>query len=325
MRVAAVLNREGGTIRTADVERLCADLGEAFAAAGRRLECHVTDGAGLIDTLRRQAGRDDIDCIVAGGGDGTVSASAAVCWKQGKALGILPAGTMNFFARTLGVPLDLDEAVQALAGAPEARADIATANGRPFIHQYSVGMQPRMVQERERRQYAASRLGKILASARAALSPLMRPPTFRAVITADGDVSRRNLSLLAVSVNPHGTGHLPYPDTFDTGKLGLYAARPLPPAAGLQLAADLTLGSWDANPDLETATISEAVLEFPRHKRDAKAIIDGELVDLEKRVEIRLERKALRVLHLHGNRAPARDATDRTDAVPEGRAPRIGA
>ncbi|MAW88524.1 MAG: diacylglycerol kinase [Phyllobacteriaceae bacterium] len=312
MRVAAVLNREGGTIRTADVERLCAILGEAFAGAGRSLECHVTDGENLVETLRRQAGRDDIDCIVAGGGDGTVSASAAVCWQEGKALGILPAGTMNFFARTLGIPLDLEEAAGALAGAPEARADIATANGRAFIHQYSVGMQPRMVVERERREYAGSRLGKILASARAALSPLMRPPSFRAVITADGKASRRHLSLLAVSANPHGTGHLPYPDTFDSGALGLYAARPLPPAAGLQLAADLTLGSWDANPDLEKMTAVEVKLEFPGHKPGAKALIDGEIVDLERRVEIRLERKALRVLHLQGDRVTAGETVGTT-------------
>ena len=296
MRVAAVLNREGGTIRTVDVDRLCTDLGAAFSRAGRAFECHVTDGATLIGALREQAGRHDIDCIVAGGGDGTVSAAAAECWKSGKALGILPAGTMNFFARTLGIPLNMPDAIAALAGAPEAHADIAIANDRPFIHQYSVGMQPRMVIERERREYNASRLGKILASARAALSPLIRPPSFRARITADGNHSRRRLSLLVVSANPHGHGHLPYPDTWDLGRLGMYLARPLEPRASVQLAADLTLGSWDGNPDLETATASEVVLEFPRLKPGSMVLVDGELVELEARVAIRLERKALRVL-----------------------------
>lgn len=313
MRIAAVLNKEGGTIRTLDVDRLCADLDAAFARAGRTFECHVTDGANLIETLQEQAGRGDIDCIVAGGGDGTVSAAAAICWKHGKALGILPAGTMNFFARTLGIPLNLPDAIAALADAPEARADIATANGRAFIHQYSVGMQPRMVLERERREYKATRLGKILASARAALSPLLRPPSFRAHVTADGSRTGRRLSLLVVSVNPHGHGHLPYPDTYDFGHLGMYFARPLEPRASVQLAADLTLGSWDGNPDLETGTAREVLLEFPGLKSDAKALVDGELVDLEARVEIRLERKALRVLNPSRPGSGIRAAEDRSE------------
>lgn len=297
MRTAAVLNREGGTLRTTDVERLCADLGEAFAGAGRHLQCCITDGAGLLETLDEQTGRDDIDCVVAGGGDGTVSAAAAACWRSGKTLAILPCGTMNFFARTLGVPLDLSEAVPALARATEALADIATANGRPFIHQFSVGMQPRMVIEREQQDYK-SRLGKILASARAALSPLMRPPSFPAVVTADGQASKTRLSLLAISTNPHGEGHLPYPDTFDAGRLGLYRAPPLRPRAALQLAADLTLGNWSANGDFEAASADRVVVEFPRRKKGAKAVVDGELVDLEPEVEVRLQRQALRVLSL---------------------------
>ena len=84
-----------------------------------------------------------------------------------KALAILPAGTMNLFARSLGIPLTLDAAVQSFADGKVQAVDIATANGQPFVHQFSIGMHAKLVHLREKMDFG-SRLGKIRASARAA-------------------------------------------------------------------------------------------------------------------------------------------------------------
>ena len=70
---------------------------------------------------------------------------------------------MNLFARALGVPLELDQAVRALALASPRAVDIGTMNGRPFVHQYSVGLQAKVVKNRKVYEYS-SKLGKIWAS-----------------------------------------------------------------------------------------------------------------------------------------------------------------
>lgn len=295
MIVQAVLNRESGTLRTADIDHLRRHLGETFRAAGHEIDCKVVDGAGLSAALDAAFADDSIDCVIAGGGDGTVSGSAAQAWKSGKVLGVLPAGTMNFFARTLKIPFDLEAAVDALAAGTVREADIATANGHAFIHQFSVGMQPRMVVEREKLDYR-SRAGKILASLRAMISPVFNPPSFPMVVHRDGTDEPCQASLFAVSTNPHGEGHLPYPDTIDAGVLGVYLAGPLPPARNVVLAADIASGRIGLNEDLAVSTHRAFNVSFPRRKRGVKAVIDGELVPLAAEVAFEIHPRALKVL-----------------------------
>ena len=94
--------------------------------------------------------------IVAGGGDGTVSAVASAIAGTDASLGILPFGTLNHFAKDVGVPLDLDDAIRAIAGGRTVRVDVGEVDGRPFINNASVGMYASLIAERD----AMQRLGR---------------------------------------------------------------------------------------------------------------------------------------------------------------------
>ena len=303
MRVAAILNRNGGTLKTTDVGAFSDRLAELFEGAGHDFTCHAIQSDELSATLQQIAETPEIDAIVAGGGDGTVSAAAAMCWKAGKTLGVLPAGTMNLFARSLGIPLDINEAAEALATGKTSASDIATANGRAFVHQYSVGLHPSMVRARNAYTYR-SRIGKMLASVRAALDTLPRRKTFDTEITADGQGRQERLSVLAISNNPFGEGHLPYADRLDSGTLGVYTAGKLGPRQALQLASDLVLGSWSENSDLVCQAHRQVSVRFSRYSPSAKCLIDGELLPLAPEVTVEIHPKALRVL------VPTRQAED---------------
>ncbi|MCC0029343.1 MAG: diacylglycerol kinase family lipid kinase [Brucellaceae bacterium] len=294
MTIAAVLNREGGTLRTTDLAAYGAHLQAAFSARGHALDIDIVAGRQVTEALRRAAG-SDADAILCGGGDGTVSAGAAVAWKTGKALGVLPAGTMNMFARSLGIPLDIHEAAEALAGGTIAPADIATANGRPFIHQYSVGVQPRMVTERSRIGYR-SRLEKLISSMRAAFGAIGNPPSFRAHIDLDAATGDGPYSFVAVSNNLYGEGHMPYADDVAGGELGVYWVGVLSPGENLELAADLVRGNWKDNPNFGAARTRSVELAFPARRRRHRATIDGELIALEDRVELRIHPGELKVI-----------------------------
>ncbi|MEH0070952.1 diacylglycerol kinase family protein [Pannonibacter sp. Pt2-lr] len=100
MRVTALLNRDGGTLKTADIQAVCHLIEAEFSAAGHEVQCIVTSSARLEDNLQRIAGDPATEVILAGGGDGTISAAAAMAYHSGKVLGVLPAGTMNLFARS---------------------------------------------------------------------------------------------------------------------------------------------------------------------------------------------------------------------------------
>ena len=138
-----------------------------------------------------------------------------------KALAILPAGTMNLFARSLGIPLSLDAAVKSFADGEVKAVDMASANGRPFVHQFSIGMHAKMVHLREKMDFA-SRLGKIRASARAAWDTVAEPAAVEVSLTiGDAEILTR-ATAIGITNNLFGEGHLPYADHPDGGVLGIY-------------------------------------------------------------------------------------------------------
>jgi diacylglycerol kinase family enzyme len=295
MRFIAIFNKHGGTFRTMDVDAFCADAERIFSAEGHDIDCRPVEGEALMPTLEQAANDPEIDVILAGGGDGTISAAAAIAFEHGKVLAVLPAGTMNLFARSLQVPLDLHQALQALASGEVADVDIATANGKPFVHQFSVGLHARMVRIRENMTYK-SRWGKMLASARAAFAVIRNPPRFRVDLKTPHGVERRETSGVNISNNPLGEGHLPYADRLDQGVLGVYVAKAISSWALVRLAFSIASGHWKQSPMVSVREVSEVTLHFPKRKRSAQAVIDGELIDLPREVDLRVHARGLKVI-----------------------------
>ena len=295
MRFVAVLNREGGTLRTTDLDKLSTFISETLAKAGHSVDIHVVDGAGLIETLDKAA-RSRADVVLAGGGDGTISAAASRLKDSSKALAVLPAGTMNLFARSLGVPLGLEAAIGSFADGEVKSVDIATANGRPFVHQFSIGMHARMVQLREKMQFG-SRLGKIRASARAAWGAVANPPALQVRLTVGEAEMVTRTTGIGVTNNLFGEGHLPYADCPDGGVLGIYVTIAEARGEIARFLLNMLRGRWRENPQVEIHEADRVVMEVTRSRRKArKAVIDGELIDLDRKTEIVIHPGALRVL-----------------------------
>lgn len=294
MRFIAVLNRDGGTLRTMDLDAFCAGAVETFTRHGHELECRIVPGPEVTKALRLAATSEGVDAVLAGGGDGTISSAAGIAYETGMALAVLPVGTMNLFARALGVPLALDEALEAIATGEIGAVDIATANGRTFVHQFGVGIHARLVRIRENMSYG-SRIGKMLASLRAIGAAAISPPQFDAqLLTGKGSETRR-VSGIAVSNNPLGQGHI-HADRLDAGMLGVYVASAVSTSELLRLAADVFLGTWRASPAVSEREVTEVTLHFPKRKRNAHAVIDGELIRLESTVLLKVHPGALKVI-----------------------------
>lgn len=84
--------------------------------------------------------RQKPDRLIVGGGDGTLSQIAPLAAREHVTLGILPLGTANDFARTLGLPTDLKQAALVASGQKVTDVDLARANGEFFLNVASVGM-----------------------------------------------------------------------------------------------------------------------------------------------------------------------------------------
>jgi diacylglycerol kinase family enzyme len=302
MRFRAILNQDGGTLQDTDIEKFSTLIVESFQENGHSVDVRPVKGENLIEALENAFGDGDVDGVIAGGGDGTVSAAGGMALEAGKPLAILPAGTMNLYARALNIPLDLDEAVRALAAGEVGQSDIGRANGRAFLHQFTIGFHSRMIAERNSYNFA-SKIGKIRASIVAAFDTIRRPPSFPVEMDIDGRKIRERVSSVAVSNNLFGEGHLPYADDVSGGTLGIYYAKPATVAANAKMLADLTIGNWRNNLDIIRDSGKRVTLDFPQRRKSAKAVIDGELVDLDSSVEIEILPGALKVM------LPAKEST----------------
>ena len=146
--VSVIINERSGTAAKPDAGP---EIQSLFEQHGTRIRLErVRDPGDLAARARQGASRGDM--LVAAGGDGTVSAVAAVAVASGATLGVLPMGTLNHFAKDLGLPLDLKSAVKTIVAGHVGQLDVGDVNGRLFVNNSSVGLYPRMVWEREAEQ-----------------------------------------------------------------------------------------------------------------------------------------------------------------------------
>ena len=178
-------------------------------------------GTEVLELAENAAG-SCADIMVAAGGDGTVSAVAAEAFRSGKALGVLPFGTLNNFSKDLSIPQDFSEAVRTIAEGEQMNIDLAEVNGRLFVNNSSIGLYPRMVKKREQQQ----RLGhsKWRAAFWAALRIFRISPFVKVRIEIDGKSFLRKTPFVFVGNNAYemelyNIGRRP---RLDAGKLSVY-------------------------------------------------------------------------------------------------------
>lgn len=295
MRFLAVLNRDGGTLRGIDLDAFSATVSDILEPAGHTVETRIVPGGGVVEALAKAARTRSADVVLACGGDGTVSAAAAALKDKKKALAILPAGTMNLFARSLGLPLALDQALKSFADGEITPVDLASANGRVYVHQFSIGMHAKMVRLRDRMEFR-SRLGKIAASAKAAYTTVMNPPAMTVSLEiGDAEIIVRTTGI-GVTNNLFGEGHLPYADNPAGGVLGIYVtvARQRGELLGFML--NMARGKWRDTRQVEIHQAERVMLKLRSSKAGFKCVIDGELAELEQETELKIHPKSLRVL-----------------------------
>ena len=125
LKIEVIINASSGPGHDAEVQQ---HLARAFKAAGVEPQISLARSGAEVIKLAQRAVRSDAETIVAAGGDGTVSSVAARVVESGKALGVLPFGTMNHFAKDLHIPLDLEGAVETIIARHEARVDVGEVN-----------------------------------------------------------------------------------------------------------------------------------------------------------------------------------------------------
>lgn len=286
-RIPAIVNVASGA---ADEAR------EALAESGA-FDVHEVEPDRVAETVRELvdggAGR-----ILVAGGDGTIASAAATLLDRTAELAVLPGGTLNHFARDLGISTAAKEAVVIATGASTRTIDVGVVNGRVFLNTSSVGVYVRFVRVRE---LLEPRFGYRIASALAALRILFTLRLMALELEVDGETRIFRTPLVFIGV---GERELQLPSLghrIPNGVRGLHVmvvrgrsrARLL--AMGLAAVAR-GVDATATTPHFESLLVDRCRIDLARSR--TVVAVDGELVDMTTPLEYELKRDALTVVCL---------------------------
>ncbi|HEU5050543.1 MAG TPA: diacylglycerol kinase family protein [Gemmatimonadales bacterium] len=287
--IAVVLNARSGRGTASEAPRRIRELCEE---AGRAVQVATASGK-AIERAARKAVAEGCELLVAGGGDGTIGTVAGIAAEAGIPFGVLPLGTRNHFARDLGIPLELDGAMQVVLAGQTRKVDLGEVNGRVFINNSSLGVYPRLVRFRERlRQYG---LAKWAAALWALLAVLRAHPFMAVRITADGEAMVRRTPFVFIGNNEYRMEGLSAArrESLSDGVLALYVMNASGRRSLLWLGWQILRGRTAELSELEVFQVAEAEVELRR--RSPHVALDGELVPLRGVLRYRVRPGALSV------------------------------
>jgi undecaprenyl-diphosphatase len=161
-------------------------LAAAFAERGIEADIAVAGAAELPEAVAA-VGAAGFPVVAIAGGDGTMSAAANGLLRHNTVLVPIPLGTLNHFARRLGID-SVERAAQAIRSGRTAKLPVGIVNGRAFLNCAVCGHYPRLVRTRARWEH---RIGYIPAAVAAGLSVLLHNPTLDITAEVDGRTLRR--------------------------------------------------------------------------------------------------------------------------------------
>lgn len=293
MKAIVLLNAKAGSLLGSTSDSFVQSVQGALAAAGIDAQIRTVRHDEL-SRAAKAAAQSFVDVVIGGGGDGTISTIAAALADTDTPLGILPLGTLNHFAKDLGVPLDLVSAAQAIASGQTVAVDLGRVNDAIFINNSSLGLYPRVVQGREslRNRF---RLGKWFAMLIAIFKVFRRFPLVQVRLQTEAGAVERRTPLVFVGNNTYQL------DLLNIGKracvnegcLSLYVANTQNRWGVFKMSLRAMLGRLRQTRDFEQVCLSEFTI-VSRRKR-LYVGLDGEVVKLRPPLHYRTWPGALKV------------------------------
>ncbi len=288
-----ILNRSAGGV--SEDEKLERALRASLGAHGSEAAIWWAESGEALRALAKRAAASDDATVAAGGGDGTISTVAGALIGTAKRLGVLPLGTLNHFAKDLGIPLDPAAAAATLSTGREAFVDVGEVNGHYFVNNSSIGLYPRIVRHREEQRHRLGR-GKWPAFAWALLSALHLCPVLRLRLRIDGREHQVRTPFLFIGNNRYCMDLLRIGsrERLDAGRLSVYYARGAGRLGLTGLALRSLVGRLEQAGNFESLLVEE--LEVQPRRRALDVSTDGEVLRLQSPLTYRIHPRALRVI-----------------------------
>ncbi|WP_095588921.1 diacylglycerol/lipid kinase family protein [Actibacterium ureilyticum] len=296
--ICIIQNRKSGRGRAGETTRA---LRDALAGQGADVALRSPRRGRDILNTATQAVREGFGTIIAVGGDGTQSAVAQAVAGSDAVMGVVPTGTFNYFARSIGVGCDIDRAIATIRAGHSRAVAVGDLNGRTFLNNVSLGTYPQILQEREAiyKRWGRSRIAAYWSVLRV-LAGRRRP--FDMQVSADGVRREFRAPLAFVGLNAYQLRSfaLEGAQAAADDRLALFVSRA--DGAADMVAAALRLARQTAERGRDFDLLCADALTIDTGPRARLVAFDGEKTRMTGPFHLRVRPDALRVF------VPARGA-----------------
>ena len=299
-----VINAAAGS-SDADTKRVRIEA--ALQAEGRRGDLHFCTPLELAKVAHEKAQRalSTRTAVVAVGGDGTLNTVAQAAHSAGCAMGVVPQGTFNYFARTHGIPVDPAEAVRLLLRSTPVPVQVAGVNDRLFLVNASLGLYPELLEDREayKARFGRSRWVAFVAACATLLRAQRKlrvhiemNDTVRDVQTLTLFVGNNRLQLQQFGAEPEDT----VAGTPGDGSMAALMLRPIGTLQMIALMLHGAMGRLGEAAGVERFEFQHMVVDptLPQGRRGVKVAFDGEVETLRAPLDFRVLARPLYLLAL---------------------------
>ena len=301
-----VINAASGAL---DLEAKRAVIESALAAQGRKgelLTCQPADLPGVaVEAAAAAVARHT--AVIAVGGDGSLNAVAQAAHAAGCAMGVIPYGTFNYFARTHGIPTEPDAAARQLLAARPVPVQVGAINERIFLVNASLGIYPELLREREafKARFGRSRWVAFLAGCATLLRAQRRlrlhiemGSTIRDVQTLTLFIGNNRLQLQQFGAEPADS----MPGTPGHGSLAALMLRPIGTLSMLGLMLHGAMGRLGEAAGVDGFEFQHMVVRptLAPGRKEVVVAFDGEVARMRAPIDIRVLDQPLYLLQATG-------------------------
>ncbi len=295
MKILTIINKNSGVNNISGNEFTPGNIENTFNSLNIENEIIQTNGEDISKVIKSKL-NSSIDAIAAAGGDGTVSAVAncLISSHSDLPLAVLPAGTLNHFAKDLKLPLDLKASAEVISKGKITKIDAGEVNGKIFINNSSIGFYPKVVKKRLQNQKLGG--SKWTAMGNAILNAFNKFPLLEVIVESEEEKINCKTPFVFIGNNEYYFDilNLGTRDKLDQGYLSLYYPSSSDKYSMFRFAFLALINKLHQPKDFSIVFTKEASLNI--NKSRIEAALDGELFTFTPPLKYKIIPKCLNVI-----------------------------
>jgi diacylglycerol kinase family enzyme len=281
--LAVILNPKSGSSETSESE-----IRKLFDDHDIQLKFFdITKG---LDVLTKAIKAHKPQALIAVGGDGTVNATANLAVRLDLPMGVIPSGTLNHFAKDMGLPMNPQEAADLISRGKLIAIDYGSINDRVFVNNANLGGYPEVVLKRDKLSILNN---KWLSAIVASIQTFRRHQKQSFELSIDGQQHKVRAGSLFIGNNAYELQGLNFTSrqNLDQGNLQLVVIK----TGRLRHLSSIGINFILRNSHEKVDEYQAKELEIRSSHSDDNVAIDGEVIKLSMPLTIKIHAKALKV------------------------------